>query len=417
MSDASLMISLVVLAVVFLLIAVRRVGRIRLQIWHVMALGALAVLLAGEISPAAALRAINVDVILFLFGMFVIGQAMEESGYLSHLSHRLFRRARTASSLLLAILGVMGLLSALLMNDTIAIIGTPVVVALARGSGLRPQPLLLALACAVTVGSVASPIGNPQNLLVALHGGVVNPFITFGRYLLVPTLLCLVIVYGALWMLYRKELGGRSVKHTGAPLADPELARLCRASLLVLAALLVVKVTLVFMDFGGGIRLTYIALCAALPVLLGSRRRCRIVRGIDWTTLVFFAAMFVLMQSVWLSGYLQREISELSLDVSSVGVIMTVSVLASQVVSNVPLTVLYLPMLQEVGAPTSAYMALAAGATVAGMFTILGAASNVIIIQSAERRYGVSLSFVEFARAGIPLTAACAAVYWLSLTV
>ena len=409
------MISLVVLAVVFLLIGVRRVGRLRLQIWHVMSLGALAVLLAGEISPAAALRAINVDVMLFLFGMFVVGQAMEESGYLSHLSHRLFRHARTASSLLLAILGVMGLLSALLMNDTIAIVGTPVVLALARGSGLRPQPLLLALACAVTVGSVASPIGNPQNLLVALHGNVVNPFITFGRYLLVPTLLCLVIVYGVLWTLYRKELGGKSVTHSRAPLADPELAGLCRVSLLVIAAMLVVKVALVFTGVRVDIRLTYIALCAALPVLLGSRSRCGIVRRVDWTTLAFFAAMFVLMESVWLSGYLQRGIGELSLDVGSPGVIMTVSVVASQIVSNVPLTVLYLPMLQEVGAPASAYMALAAGATIAGMFTILGAASNVIIIQNAERRCGVTLSLAEFARAGIPLTVACVAVYWIFL--
>ena len=409
------MISLVVLAVVFLLIGVRRVGRLRLQIWHVMSLGALAVLLAGEISPAAALRAINVDVMLFLFGMFVVGQAMEESGYLSHLSHRLFRHARTASSLLLAILGVMGLLSALLMNDTIAIVGTPVVLALARGSGLRPQPLLLALACAVTVGSVASPIGNPQNLLVALHGNVVNPFITFGRYLLVPTLLCLVIVYGVLWTLYRKELGGKSVTHSRAPLADPELAGLCRVSLLVIATMLVVKVALVFTGVRVDIRLTYIALCAALPVLLGSRSRCGIVRRVDWTTLAFFAAMFVLMESVWLSGYLQWGIGELGLDVGSPGVIMTVSVVASQIVSNVPLTILYLPMLQEVGAPASAYMALAAGATIAGMFTILGAASNVIIIQNAERRCGVTLSLAEFARAGIPLTVACVAVYWIFL--
>ncbi|TFH34455.1 MAG: anion transporter, partial [Dehalococcoidia bacterium] len=347
--------------------------------------------------------------------MFVVGQAMEESGYLSHLSHRLFRHARTASGLMLAILGVMGLLSALLMNDTIAIVGTPVVLALARGSGLRPQPLLLALACAVTVGSVASPIGNPQNLLVALHGNVVNPFITFGRYLLVPTLLCLVIVYGVLWTLYRKELGGKSVTHSRAPLADPELAGLCRVSLLVIATMLVVKVALVFTGVRVDIRLTYIALCAALPVLLGSRSRCGIVRRVDWTTLAFFAAMCVLLESVWLSGYLQWGIGELGLDVGSPGVIMTVSVVASQIVSNVPLTVLYVPMLQEVGAPASAYMALAAGATIAGMFTILGAASNVIIIQNAERRCGVTLSFAEFARAGIPLTAACVAVYWMFL--
>lgn len=411
------MISLIVLSLVFLFIAVRRIGRIRVQIWQVMLLGALAVLVAGEIRLEAALRAINIDVMFFLFGMFVVGQAMEESGYLSHLSYRLFRHARTTSGLLLAVLFVMGLFSALLMNDTIAIVGTPVVLSLARGAGIRPQPLLLALACAVTVGSVASPIGNPQNLLVALHGNVANPFVTFGRYLLAPTLLCLLVVYGVLRVLYRREFSDRPVAQVCAPLADPALARLCRISLVTLAALLAAKVTLVLAGIDIDFRLTYIALGAALPIVLFSRKREGIVRRIDWTTLVFFAAMFVLMESVWLSGYLQRAIGEASLDLTKPGVIMTLSVVASQLLSNVPLTALYLPLLQGLDAATPAYMALAAGATVAGMLTVLGAASNVIIIQNAEKRRGVTLSFAEFARAGIPLTAACVAVYWLFLVV
>ena len=409
------MVSLVVLAVVFVLIAVRRVGRIRLQIWQVMLFGALAVMVAGEISPRSALSAINLDVILFLLGMFVVGQAMEESGYLSYLSYRLFRRARTTSGLLLAILFVMGSFSAFLMNDTVAIIGTPVVLLLARSAGLRPQPWLLALACAVTIGSVTSPIGNPQNLLVALHGNVANPFVTFGRTLLAPTIVCLMAAYGVLRILYRQDFGGTPVAHTCVALADPALGRLCRASLVVLVTLLVVKIVLVFSGIQIEFRLTYIALGAALPVVLGSSKRAGIVRRIDWTTLVFFAAMFVLMESVWLSGYLQRSIETSGLNLEMPGVIMMVSIAASQLLSNVPVTALYLPLLEGANAPVSAYMALAAGSTVAGMLTILGAASNVIIIQNAERRCGVTLTFAEFARAGVPLTAVCVGVYWLFL--
>jgi len=409
------MISLIVLALVFVLIAVRRVGRMRLQIWQVMLLGALVVLAAKEISPLESLNAINLDVMLFLLGMFIVGQAIEESGYLSQLSYRLFRHARTTSGLLLAVLFVMGLFSALLMNDTIAIIGTPVVLALSRCAGIRPQPLLLALACAVTVGSVASPIGNPQNLLVALHGNLANPFVTFGRYLLAPTLLCLFVVYGVLRMLYRREFNDRPVAQVCAPLSDPALARLCRISLFTLIALLATKVTFVLAGVDIDFRLTYIALGAALPILLVSERRGGIVRRIDWTTLVFFAAMFVLTESVWLSGYLQRAIGEAHLDLVEPGVIMTLSVAASQLLSNVPLTALYLPLLQELGASTPAYMALAAGATIAGMLTILGAASNVIIIQNAEKRGGFTITFAEFARAGVPLTLVCVGVYWLFL--
>ncbi len=409
------MISLAVLAIVFVLIAVRRVGRIRLQIWQVMLCGALAVLVARQISIRDALIAVNLDVMLFLLGMFIVGQAMEESGYLSHLSYRLFRRARTTNQLLLAILFVMGLFSALLMNDTVAIIGTPVVLSLARSMGLRPQPLLLGLASAVTIGSVASPIGNPQNLLVALHGGVANPFVTFGQNLLAPTLVCLLAAYGLLRMLYRKDFDGTEVVRTSGSLSDPALARLCRFSLVVLIVMLVAKIALVFAGIQIEFRLTWIALGAALPVILGSSKRAGIVRHIDWTTLVFFAAMFVLVQSVWLSGYLQRGIENSGLNLETPGVVLLMSVAASQLLSNVPVTALYLPLLQQVNAPVGAYMALAAGSTIAGMLTILGAASNVIIIQNAERRAGVTLTFAEFTRAGVPLTAVCVGVYWLFL--
>jgi len=409
------MIALIVLTLVFILIAVRRIGRLRLQIWQIMLLGASIVLVTGQIPVGIALRAINLDVMAFLFGMFVVGQAMEESGYLSHLAYRMFGRARTGSSLLLAILVVMALLSALLMNDTVAIIGTPVALSLARYTGIRPQPLLIALACAVTVGSVASPIGNPQNLLVVVYGNMQNPFVTFGRYLVLPTLVSLLLLYGVLRVAYRHEFGRCPVAHVYAPVSDPALARLCRVSLAVLVSMLAIKVALVAAGVAADVRLTYIALLAALPILIGSNVRAGLIRRIDWTTLVFFAAMFVLMQSVWLSGYLQAAIAAMQLDIASPGVIMLTSILASQALSNVPLTALYLPLLHEVGAATQAYMALAAGATIAGMLTIPGAASNVIIIQNAEKRAGSTLTFIEFARVGIPATAICSAVYWIAL--
>jgi len=160
------MISIIVLLIVFLLIAVRQVGNVRLQIWQIMLGGAIAVLLSLQISPSDALKSINIDVMLFLFGVFTIGQAMEESGYLSSLSYKLFNHAKNLDTLVLFILFGTGILSAILMNDTLAIIGTGVVLSLAKTSNTKPKILLLALAFAVTIGSVMSPIGNPQNLLI-----------------------------------------------------------------------------------------------------------------------------------------------------------------------------------------------------------------------------------------------------------
>jgi Na+/H+ antiporter NhaD/arsenite permease-like protein len=407
------MVSIIVLLVVFVLIAVRQIGRFRFQIWQVMLLGALTVLLTGQISPANALKAINPDVMIFLFGMFVVGQALEESGYLSHLSFRLFGRTKSLDSLLLLILFGTGLLSAFLMNDTLAIIGTPVMLQIAGKTGIRPKLLLISLAFSITIGSVMSPIGNPQNLLVAINGNITNPFITFFRYLAVPTLINLFLAYLILRFFYRDHFKNEPLNYSADPITDPKLAQLSKVSLIVIVILVLAKIITALLGLGIDFRLTYIALAAALPIILLSPRRLRVVRRIDWFTLIFFAAMFVLMESVWDSGFFQNVIADLHLNLRFVGIIMVVSVALSQLISNVPLVALYLPVLSHLGAATKEMMALAAGSTIAGNLSILGAASNVIIIQNAERKAGETLTFWEFIKIGIPLTVVNILVYWL----
>jgi Na+/H+ antiporter NhaD/arsenite permease-like protein len=407
------MVSIIVLLVVFILIAIRQIGKFRLQIWQIMLLGALTVLLTRQISPAEALKAINLDVILFLFGMFVVGQALEESGYLSRLSSWLFGRGKTVDRLLLLILFGVGLLSAFLMNDTLAIIGTPVMLQIARKTGIRPKLLLLSLAFSVTIGSVMSPIGNPQNLLVAINGNIPNPFIAFLRYLAVPTLVNLFLAYLILKFFYRGQLKNKPLNYSADPITDPALARLSKVSLIIIVVLVLARIIISLLGLDIDFRLTYIALAAALPIILLSPRRLGVVRRIDWTTLIFFAAMFVLMESVWDSGYFQNVIADLHLNLRSVGVIMMVSIALSQLISNVPLVALYLPVLSQLGAATKEMIALAAGSTIAGNFSILGAASNVIIIQNAEKKAGETLTFWEFVKIGIPLTAVNTLVYWL----
>ncbi|MFA5221506.1 MAG: SLC13 family permease, partial [Methanoregula sp.] len=123
--------------------------------------GAVAVIVAGQITPWDALLAINPDVMLFLFGMFIVGQALVASGWLFSIASRVFGRTKNTDQLVLAILFGMGILSALLMNDTLAIIGTPLVLGIASRSKISPKLLLLTLAIAITTGSVMSPIGNP----------------------------------------------------------------------------------------------------------------------------------------------------------------------------------------------------------------------------------------------------------------
>lgn len=404
-------ISTIALALVLLLIAIRQLGEFKLQIWQIMLLGALLVLLSGEISPVDAASAINPDVMIFLAGMFVIGEAMRESGYLFHLFNRIFCRAKNLDQLLLLILFAMGFLSALLMNDTLAIIGTPLMLYLAQALRISPKLLLLTLAFAVTTGSAMSPIGNPQNLLIAINGSLTNPFLVFFQYLFIPTVANLVLAYLLLRLFYKSQFQQTAIEIPKECISDPTLANISRISIIMLLILILAKVLAVTVQSSQQFSLTYIAIFSALPVILFSSRRWEIMKHIDWCTLVFFAAMFVLMDSVWRSGFFQSMMGESSLG-GSIPVILALSVFLSQIISNVPFVALFQPLLHNPSAQD--LMALAAGSTIAGNLFILGAASNVIIIQNAEKS-GETLTFLDFARVGVPLTALNVFVYWIFL--
>lgn len=402
---------LMVLLAVFVLIAVRKIGDRRFQIWQIMLGGAACVLVTRQIGWQDALKAIDVDVMIFLFSMLVIGVALEESGYLGVISYRIFRRARNSDELLLLILLVMGFTAALLMNDTLAIIGTPIVIMLARKHRVSSKALLLALAFGITIGSALSPIGNPQNFLVATKGSIKNPFLVFIKYLFLPTVINLLVAFLLLKLFYREHFNDDPLNHSEAVISDTHLAKLSKISLIMLIVVILIKVLFSLIGFSHEIRLVYVTLFASLPLLIFSPKRWLLVKKVDWHTLVFFASMFVLMQSVWNTGFFLAVIHDLAIDIVSMPMIMVVSVVVSQFVSNVPLVALYLPMLSLAGAGTKELMALASGSTIAGNLTILGAASNIIIIHIAEKKFAETLGFLEFARVGIPLTVVNVLIY------
>jgi Na+/H+ antiporter NhaD/arsenite permease-like protein len=379
--------------------------------------GAIAVLLLGQIAPPAALAAINIDVMVFLFGMFVVGEALSRSGYLDLLSSRFFRHAKSPDQLLALVVFGFGVLSALLMNDTLAIIGTPLVLGLATQSRFPKKILLFALAFAITTGSVASPIGNPQNLLVAVNSGMTAPFVTFAAWLLLPTIASLAATWLVLRLYYRKDFAPSAPAACEPELTtvpDPALSRIVKCSLAILIGLAIANIAVSLVTGAIVIPLPLIGLAAALPIILFSGQRITVLRSIDWCTLVFFAAMFILMAAVWQTGFFQSLAGVAG--VTSIPAILATSVVISQFISNVPFVALFQPLILQAGGETARLMALAVGSTIAGNLTILGAASNVIIIQQAEARRE-TLTFWEFAKIGVPLTLIQVGIYAVFLGV
>lgn len=368
-----------------------------------MGIGALATLLFHQITPLGALKAIEPDVLLYLFGVFLICQAAETSGYLEHLTDRLFSRAHTGNQALWIIIFLLGISAALLMNDTIAIVGTPIILQLCKLHKHLTKPLLLALAFAITIGSVISPVGNPQNLLIVVKSDMATPFITFIKYLAFPTIINLFIAYFFIRITYRRVLNETIEKPIPSKINDHLTVTLAKISLTIMLILLAAKVLTDVFHFSLQINFSYIALISALPILF-SKQRWTLIKTLDWGTLIFFVSMFILMQSVWDSGFFQLNIQHWHLAVTHIFVILVLSIILSQFISNVPLVALYLPLLLHHNLTESHFLALAAGSTIAGNLSILGAASNVIIAQNAEKAGSESFSFFEFIKLGLPLS-------------
>lgn len=391
-----------ILAVVFLLIMVRRVGKFRLPIWGIMTAGALAALLFQTISISSAISAVQLDVIAFLFGMFVFGAALDKSGLLHSVVLRGFTKAKNKRQVMLIFMITTAAAAALFMNDTVAVIGAPLAMFCAAKFGIPVVRMLLALCFAVTFGSAATPIGNPQNLLIALSG-VPDAFVTFAIYLVVPSALCLFISYK---FLARGISSEAVVMDKSDDVFDDRLSSICKISFVLI--LLAVAARIVGSFFGYEVSFIWIAAAGALPLLLFSSKRLELLKSVDYCTLIFFVSMFILMEAVWESGVLQVLLPE-SLTVS-IPVMVTAGAVVSQFVSNVPFVLMVLPLLETAAASVPLYMAASAGCTAAGALTILGAASTIIIIQRAEKE-GESLSFLTFLKSGIPITLAAVVIY------
>jgi Na+/H+ antiporter NhaD/arsenite permease-like protein len=234
-------------------------------------------------------------------------------------------------------------------------------------------------------------------------------------YLGIPTIISLVVLVLFIRFFYPLETGKNiSITEDKQP-ADLELTRVLKISLALIIFCIILQVLLTLHPFGAvyTVPLPSIAIAGAAPVILFSRKRLEIIRKIDWPTLVFFVSMFVLMAAVFTTGFFQAAVPVAA--TSSVFLLYSTSLLISQFISNVPFVALFTPMFQQAGMSVNETMALAAGSTLAGNLTILGAASNVIVIQNAERQ-GETITFIEFLRLGIPFTLVTSVVFVVWLT-
>lgn len=401
---------------IFVFIYILIVGRIRFKIpiWASMLIGAALMIGFQIISPESAFKAVQLDVIMFLFGMFSIVSALEKTGVLRMVAVKMLAKARSVNALLMIFVVGMGILSAFLVNDTIALIGIPLVVYISRQLNIRPAVFLISLAFSITVGSAMTPIGNPQNLLIAIQSGIAFPFTDFLKFLAVPTIINLFLTYYILRFYFKKELVLVDYQSIALDHSVIENKRLAKISIGVLVATIIgffVTEALRFLQIAN-IGISVVALSGAAVIYLISKERKEIMQNVDYSVLVFFAAMFIVTAAVWSSGAIPMIMTHMPTPnphdlLQSNAVISATSVTLSQVLSNVPFVSLYHYVMINNGFSSNnvaQWMMLAAASTISGNLTILAAASNVIIIQASDSKGIKAFTFFEFLKIGSIVT-------------
>jgi len=399
---------LAVFAAVFALIVLRRVGRFKIEIWLAMLLGAILFLTLGIISLNDAFRLINMNILAFLFGTFAMVEVMAQTGLLQYLAIRFLRTAKTPARLLLITIIFVGFASAFLVNDAVVLVMTPIAISACAFSKVRTVPYLLAVAFASNIGSALTPIGNPQNILIKIASST-DTIYWFSRMAL-PTVLGICSAYFILRWVYRKDVGGSF----SGELPEPGTMLTNRTGAIAIGVIAVATVLGFLTSDLTGVPIAMVALAGGFAALLISSERGKAVKEIDWGTLIFFAAMFIVMGTVASSGLLDYLFAPFTGTLfasgsSSVLSIFGMSLLVSQVTSNVPFVAIALPVFLNAKAGSAKWLSLAAGSTLAGNATLLGAAANIIVLEAAERR-GSSFSYAEFLKAGIPVALATSAI-------
>ncbi|MEM1666281.1 MAG: SLC13 family permease [Nitrososphaerota archaeon] len=194
MLDYRTYIGLGILAFLIVSLILRSKRGYRIPVWSIMALAAFVTVMSGLVGLEEMGYVIDIDVVLFLIGMFSLVGLAESSGLLEMVSVWFISRFKRSRDLVLASSILFGLLAAFAMNDTVALIGPPIAYTISKIARASPNMMFLLLAFSITIGSVMTPIGNPQNMLVAENSGIQAPFITFVFKLSAPTLLNLIIV-------------------------------------------------------------------------------------------------------------------------------------------------------------------------------------------------------------------------------
>jgi Na+/H+ antiporter NhaD/arsenite permease-like protein len=387
----------VIFAITYILISGRQIRLLPLNRPAAALLGAVLMVSTGVMTPERAYRAVNYDTIVLLLAMMLVSAYLYLAHFFEWAADVVLKFSRRPQRLLLYLTLTSGILSALLVKDTICLMLTPLVIAVIRPGKLPLLPYLITLATSANIGSVATLVGNPQNMIIGHFSHI--PFSQFSRSLAPVAVVGLAINFFILRYGFRSALVAAVIERK--PRAIPQLDR-------GLFGIVCVVFVSIFGCFLAGLNLAWTALAsAALVMVLAHRDTHEVLKLVDWHLLVFFAALFVVVDGLSDTGLpdaIYRHLQPVfGSDVTAQTWNLTwFSVAGSNIFSNVPFVLVAGKWIAHFVEAVLMWKVLALATTFAGNLTIVGSVANMIVVESAREH--LEIGFWDYARFGIPIT-------------
>lgn len=389
--------SIIIFIITYAGVAIGTLPRLALDRTGIALLGAIAMVTAGVLTTSKAVNAIDTPTILLLYALMVISAQLRLGGFYTRLAFSITRFARHPQKFLAVLMATCAVLSAILANDIVCLAFTPIVCLSLIQAEMNPIPFLIGLAVSSNIGSAATIIGNPQNMLLGQIGNL--DFSKFLVFCFVPSVLSLIASYFVIYFLYRNKF--RQAVHPGIrerrqdwPDYDEHQTR---------KGLAIVLLLMIFFFTNVPRELSALALAGFLLCSRSMHTR-KILGLVDWHLITLFCGLFIVIAGIEVTGLPAAAVLFLKqhgFNIQNPFNLTIISAGLSNLVSNVPATMLLVKFLDK-AQPIQWYI-VALSSTFAGNLITIGSIANLIVIENAKE-YGVTLSFKEHAKAGIPIT-------------
>ncbi len=399
-------------AVITFIVALAVIASERVNRTKVALLGAVIVVLfvGSEYDQELAVEAIDFNTIGLLAGMMILVYLTQETGVYDWIAIKAGQLSKGRPFwVVISLAGTTALLSAFLDNLTTILLMVPITFLLADALDVDPIPLIVIEIIASNIGGTATLIGDPPNIIIA--GATDLSFNDFLTNLAPVVFVTFFVVIGMLYAVYRRRLQIPERNREFVMEMDADSSIRDAGELKRTGPVLIGTIILFFAHQALHIEPATVALAGASVALLVTRQNLEeTLSGIEWSTLFFFLALFVMVGALEDTGAI-AEVANAIKDVTQgdrsaelLG-ILWISGIGSGVVDNIPFTTAMIPVVDSIndGDDDAYWWALALGADFGGNMTIIAAAANVAASGLAQRA-GKPITFIDFFRVGFPVT-------------